>query len=977
MITTARFIVLTSCLLIINGLIGQVQINEFMAINRTFKVGATLETVDWLELYNAGNLEVQLKDYYLTDDPADLTKFKIPALTLPAFGYRVLLQAEAGLSSAGKIPFSLSGEGEFVALVAPDGVTVLDSISFGQQYQDISFGRAENGNTWGILNEPSLGAENTVLRANLSQVSFALPSGIYQEDSLWVEAWIDHPNASIYYSLDGSEPDTNANLYNGPILLESSSTVRAKAFLDSASSVGSTFATYFLQSPKKHYILNLHAPDRRFNDPDSGILKISKYELGGWDNPLDVFNFWVDAELFSSEGVLLSRHKGRLKQHGAGSSYGIMKSMRLHLSASQAITEPIYRQKPDIESHRVIILRQGGNYSDWAGLAIQDVLTSEYLSRKGWDLDYQAYQPVNVYINGQFHALMFFRERHDEHYFVNNHQSDPDEVSVVRKYGFGGEFDTGNPQRFYDIESFINSRNFRDTANVMELAKLVDFDNYFKYLYLNDYIVNSDWPFNNFKIAHPGGTTDKWRFCVYDTDFAYQRLEYSGIGMLTGEQNNGFWLPKLMQNDSLREYFINYYLDLLNTEFVADEFEENLSFLVQYLGQDVQDHLLHWKPIIQASNGGPLDWDQYIESLRSPLSQRNSAARSHLSAAFELSQQIPLRIEISPSSAGHIQLNTLDLQDFPWTGTYLRRNPVNVTAIARPGYRFAGWADPLLPDSNHLRYELDASCTLTALFEVDSTYQPQLVINEIMYADKPSRKGGDWVELYNASDAPINLDQWTLGDQTSDNRFSFPAGTTLPPEQYIIICRDPSAFLGAFPGTSIVPRALGFGLGKTDAVRIWNPNGQLVDSVAYSNQAPWPQIADAQGASLALRDPQLKTNYPQNWISRSDYSPSPGRRNEIITTRLIQNRLSCIRFNAELFPNPMQSDFTLYFANSPTESIDLQFLDLLGREVHQQTVPLRLGANLVKIPVDFLAQGHYLLKMEQDGMTETVRIVKY
>ncbi|MFK7925542.1 MAG: lamin tail domain-containing protein, partial [Bacteroidia bacterium] len=749
-----------------------------------------------------------------------------------------------------------------------------------------------------------------------------------------------------------------------------------KAFWDSASSVNSTFATYFLQSPKEHYILNLHAPDRRFFDTDSGILKVSKYELGGWDNPIEVFNFWVDAELFSGEGVLLSRHKGRLKQHGAGSSFGTMKSMRLHLSESQAIIEPIYRQKPELKSHRVIILRQGGNSSDWVGLAMQDVLTSEYLSRKDWDLDYQAYQPVNVYINGQFHALMFFRERHDEYYFANNHQADPDQVSVVRKFGNSGEIDTGGPQRFYNIESLFSSSNFRDTASVNEFAKRVDFDNYFKYLYLNDYISNNDWPFNNFKIAHPGGSTDKWRFCVYDTDFAYQNLGASGIVMLMGSLESGFWLPKLMQNDSMREYFINYYLDLLNTEFDATEFEESLDFLVQYLGQDVQDHLLHWRPIIQANNGGAHSWEEYIESLRSPLAQRNQAARSSISAAFKLGRQIPLQLEISPSSAGHIQLNTLDLQDFPWTGIYLEKNPVYVTAIARPGYRFVGWTDPLLPDSNHLRYELDASCTLTAIFEVDSSYQPKLVINEIMYADIPSRKGGDWVELYNASDAPIDLDQWALGDQTSNNRFAFPPGTTISPDQYLVICRDPSAFLGAFPGTSIVPRSLGFGLGRSDAVRIWNQDGQLVDIVTYSNEAPWPQIADAQGGSLALRDPQLKINYPENWISRTDYSPTPGSQNDIITALLTQNRLSCIRFNAELFPNPMQSDFTLYFENSLTESIDLQFLDLLGREVHTQRIPLRLGANLVKVPVDFLAQGHYILKMEQDGMTETVRIVK-
>ncbi|MEL7531959.1 MAG: FN3 associated domain-containing protein [Bacteroidota bacterium] len=386
---------------------GQLQINEFMAINQSYELYPDKLTVDWVELFNPDSQNVQLKDYYLTDDPKDLTKYRFPSLTVPANGYRVLYHAEGNLSTNRSFPFALAGEGEFLALVAPDGLSIIDSISFGQQYPDQAFGRAENGNNWGILTRPSESEPNAPLKALLPEVVFSLPSAIYTEDSLWIEAWVSEPAAKIYYTLDGTEPDSNATLYEAPLLLTESQTIRAKALLDSASSPISSFATYLLQEPKKHYILNLHGPDRWFFSLDSGLLQISKFELAAWDAP-NPFNYWVDAELFDGEGVLQSRHQGRLRQHGAGSTYGKLKSMRLHLSSSQAIKGPLYRQKPEIDNHRVIIIRQGGNFSDWTGLAVQDVLTSEYLSRKGWDLDYQAYQPVNVYINGKFHALMFF-----------------------------------------------------------------------------------------------------------------------------------------------------------------------------------------------------------------------------------------------------------------------------------------------------------------------------------------------------------------------------------------------------------------------------------------------------------------------------------------------------------------------------------------------------------------------------------------
>ncbi|MEM6348214.1 MAG: lamin tail domain-containing protein [Bacteroidota bacterium] len=954
---------------------GQLQINEFMAINRSYELTTEKLTVDWIELFNPDSQNVQLQNYYLTDELEELTKYKLPNLTVPGKGYRVLFQGEDNLLPNRSFPFGLAGEGEFLALVAPDGITIIDSISFGPQYPDQAFGRAENGNKWGIMAKATAGEANSSLKALLPLVEFSLPSGIYTEDSLWVEIWVADSAAKIYYTLDGNEPDSNDRLYERPLLLSESHTIRAKALRDSASSPISSFATYLLQEPKKHLILNLHGPDKWFFSLDSGLLKISKFELGSWatSNP---FNYLVDAELFDGNGVLRSRHQGRLRQHGAGSTYGQQKSMRLHLSPSQAITGPLFRQKPEIQNHRIIILRQGGNFSDWTGLAVNDVLSSEYLSRKGWDLDYQAYQPVNVYINGKFHALMFFRERHDQHYYANNLQADPDKVSVVRKFGFGAEFDTGEGLDFNSINNFVQSNNFLDTNDVYRLAERVDLDNYFKYLYFNDFIGNGDWPFNNFKLAFTGGEGDKWRFCVYDNDFAYQNYQVNGIASLMNDGDNGYWLPRMLKNDSLKEYFINYYLDLLNTEFIEEEFAESVDYIKRYLEPDVRAHLTTWKSRLQNGSISNQDWDIYLNTLKSGLPQYKNYARRGLATAFFLGAQIPVNLAVTPSSAGSIQLNTLDLQDLPWTGTYLQKNHINIEAIPRPGYRFVGWSDPLLPQTPKLRYELETFCNLTAFFEKDSSYQPELVLNEIMYADDPSRGGGDWIELYNASEESMDLSQWVLGDETSENRYAFPPGTLLSAKEYLVVCRDPAAFLGAFPGTDISPVALGFGLGKEDAVRLWNPDGLLVDSVIYSNQAPWPTIADGKGASLALRDPQLKVSYPQNWIRREDYRPTPGAQNDFIVETEITNRLSCVRFDAQLFPNPMSTEFNLYFTNSNTENIDLQFFDLLGRSIHQETVPLRLGANLVQIPVDFLPQGHYILQLSQDGMMETVRIVK-
>ena len=58
--------------------------------------------------------------------------------------------------------FKLSTGGEFIALAAEDGVTIIDSITFGQQSADVSFGRIPDGSDqWMFLDEPSPGAPNS------------------------------------------------------------------------------------------------------------------------------------------------------------------------------------------------------------------------------------------------------------------------------------------------------------------------------------------------------------------------------------------------------------------------------------------------------------------------------------------------------------------------------------------------------------------------------------------------------------------------------------------------------------------------------------------------------------------------------------------------------------------------------------------------------------------------------------------------
>jgi hypothetical protein len=83
---------------------------------------------------------------YLTDDPANPTRWRIPAGTTVAAGGYVLIWADGDTGDDGlHANFKLSADGEAVALFDTDGVTQIDHVSFGPQRTDVSFGRYPDG----------------------------------------------------------------------------------------------------------------------------------------------------------------------------------------------------------------------------------------------------------------------------------------------------------------------------------------------------------------------------------------------------------------------------------------------------------------------------------------------------------------------------------------------------------------------------------------------------------------------------------------------------------------------------------------------------------------------------------------------------------------------------------------------------------------------------------------------------------------
>ncbi len=140
------------------------RINEILAGNAQTNSDESGEFDDWLEIYNSSDEYLFLSGMYLTDNPANLTKWMFPfgGVAIEAGGYALVWcdedQEQPGLHSS----FKLSRAGEFLALVATDGESIVDALNFGVQNTDISFGRIPDGSeTWSFFDEPTPGSANS------------------------------------------------------------------------------------------------------------------------------------------------------------------------------------------------------------------------------------------------------------------------------------------------------------------------------------------------------------------------------------------------------------------------------------------------------------------------------------------------------------------------------------------------------------------------------------------------------------------------------------------------------------------------------------------------------------------------------------------------------------------------------------------------------------------------------------------------
>ncbi len=163
-------------------------ISEFMASNTKSLADEDGDFPDWIEIYNAGTTTVDLLNWCLTDNAGNPAKWRFPATNLPPGRFLVVFASEKNRRVPGAplhTNFRLSGDGEYLALLLPDAVTIASEFSplFPPQSADVAYGRAATGTNTTLVTSGSVARALVPVNGSLG-LSWTLPGF---DDSSWVQ----------------------------------------------------------------------------------------------------------------------------------------------------------------------------------------------------------------------------------------------------------------------------------------------------------------------------------------------------------------------------------------------------------------------------------------------------------------------------------------------------------------------------------------------------------------------------------------------------------------------------------------------------------------------------------------------------------------------------------------------------------------------------------------------------------------------
>jgi hypothetical protein len=212
-------------------------ISEFMAKNTSTLTDEDAEFSDWIEIHNGSACPLNLNNWCLTDDPTQLAKWRFPSTNLASGQFLVVFASNKNRRVPGAplhTNFRLAEEGEYLALVRPDGISIASQFSpaFPPQFADVSYGLPTNSTSYSYLAFPTPGTTNSAgTNFVVEALQFHPPRGWYT-NLVSISIRTPTPGVTIYYTTNGTAPSpTNGLIYTNRLVFSNTTVVRAAGYL--------------------------------------------------------------------------------------------------------------------------------------------------------------------------------------------------------------------------------------------------------------------------------------------------------------------------------------------------------------------------------------------------------------------------------------------------------------------------------------------------------------------------------------------------------------------------------------------------------------------------------------------------------------------------------------------------------------------------------------------------------------------------
>ena len=715
---------------------AQLVINEIMQSNIDCIMDDLNEFPDsWVELYNSGDTPVNLADYKIGSKKSASKAWQLPNKTVNAHDYVVIFcdKEENGLHTS----FRLESDDAGSVYLFKGDETVGKEDYVAMPAPNIAYGRkTDGGDEWGYQATPTPGATNcgTIYTDVLGSPVFSAEGKVYTTNKnirLTISVPEDAPEGTVIrYTTDGSEPTATSTLYSSAIMINSNRVIRAKLFCDGYLSPISTTQSYiFLGRDFTLPVISIVTDDRYLNDAAIGIIanNPNKENKHDWRRPIN-FEYFDNAGTESALNQLCeTRVAGGQSREHALKTLVVYANKRFGTKRLEYEFFP--EQKPGITEFKSLMLRNAGN--DFGGLYMRDAIIQRVMGQNA-DLDWQAWQPTVVFINGEYKGMLNIRERSNDDNIFSNYKNnkgkgleDIDMVEISQENSqMVEELKVGTWDNYNAFKAF-----FHESGHSMaEYASLMDCNEFINIMAMNLYYGNLDFPGNNLVVWRPIADDGKWRWIAKDTDFGlglygrpadYNTIEWinnpnydSGNAWANTSEATMLFRNLMADPDFSREFIDRcaiYMGDFLN-ESGTREIWDPMADLVK---PELIQHRNHYKDPWNWWSQPEQDIQNEINNARNWLSQRTNNFYTHLKNYYDLGTLTNLTVnkDLSEADAKDIPFyfNGVKLTKGVFDGKFFQNRSVTLEGTAENGKKVVGWTVTKTVSGNTTTTQVDGS----------------------------------------------------------------------------------------------------------------------------------------------------------------------------------------------------------------------------------------------------------------------------